>query len=352
LYENMTYETILKSMLDRVSDNMDKREGSIIYDALAPAAYELSNAYMALEEILFCTFANTAEYDFLEKRAMERGLTRKEATYAVLKGTFNMDIDLNATFAIGDYTYTAFEKISTGVYKMRCNKAGAEPNSCLGALLPTDYIEGLASAELTELLTPGEDEESDDALRERYYSSLDSEAFGGNASDYKEKVTALAGVGGVKVYPVWDGGGTVKIVFTNSDYEKPSAALVSDIQTAVDPSVNAGEGAGVAPIGHVVTVEGVSETTVNITATITYETGYAWADVKTSVENAIDAYFLELAESWQNETCIVARVSRIETRLLDIMGILDVESTTLNGTAANLTLEDKNIPIRGTFNGE
>lgn len=40
MYENVTYEDILQRMLDRVPDSMDKREGSIIYDALAPAAVE------------------------------------------------------------------------------------------------------------------------------------------------------------------------------------------------------------------------------------------------------------------------------------------------------------------------
>ncbi len=45
MYENMTYENILNSMLGRVPSTIDTREGSIIYNALAPAAYELAQAY-------------------------------------------------------------------------------------------------------------------------------------------------------------------------------------------------------------------------------------------------------------------------------------------------------------------
>ena len=41
MYEEVTYEEILERMLERVPDDMDKREGSLIYDALAPAAIEL-----------------------------------------------------------------------------------------------------------------------------------------------------------------------------------------------------------------------------------------------------------------------------------------------------------------------
>ena len=37
----MTYEEILQRMLGRVPNTIDKREGSLIYTALAPAAAEL-----------------------------------------------------------------------------------------------------------------------------------------------------------------------------------------------------------------------------------------------------------------------------------------------------------------------
>ena len=41
-YSGETYEQILQRMLARVPGDIDKREGSIIYDALAPAAVEIS----------------------------------------------------------------------------------------------------------------------------------------------------------------------------------------------------------------------------------------------------------------------------------------------------------------------
>ena len=37
-----TFSQILADMLARVPNDLDKREGSIIYDALAPAAVELA----------------------------------------------------------------------------------------------------------------------------------------------------------------------------------------------------------------------------------------------------------------------------------------------------------------------
>ena len=58
------------------------------------------------------------------------------------------------------------------------------------------------------------------------------EAFGGNVADYREKVNAITGVGGVKVYPVWNGGGTVKLTIIASDFTAPSTELISKVQTA------------------------------------------------------------------------------------------------------------------------
>ena len=46
MYEDVTYDAILARMLGRVPDDLDKREGSVIYDALAPAAIELQLMYL------------------------------------------------------------------------------------------------------------------------------------------------------------------------------------------------------------------------------------------------------------------------------------------------------------------
>ena len=47
--DEMTFDYIMNRMLESVPDTVDKREGSIIYDALAPAAAELVKCYMELD---------------------------------------------------------------------------------------------------------------------------------------------------------------------------------------------------------------------------------------------------------------------------------------------------------------
>lgn len=354
MYEDITYELILQRMIDRVlaqNPNVDTREGSIIYNALAPAAVELQNMYIELDWILNQSFADTAQREYLIKRCAERGIIPEPATKAILKGEFNIDVPIGSRFSLGALNYIVIEKISDGIFKLECETPGTIGNQYFGALIPIDYVDGLTSAELVELLIPGEDEEDTEVLRQRYFNSLESQSFGGNITDYKEKTKQLPGVGGVKVYPVWNGGGTVKLVIIDSTYNVPSPTLIDAVQTAVDPIQNQGEGVGFAPIGHVVTVEGVSATTININTNITYQEGWAWADIEPYVHEVIDDYFFELASSWENESNLIVRISQIEIRILNIAGVLDVADTTINGQAQNFVLGADSIPVRGEVIG-
>jgi uncharacterized phage protein gp47/JayE len=349
MYENITYESILEEMLDRVPNTVDKREGSIIYDALAPAAIELQNMYIELDVILNETFADTASRDYLIKRAAERGIVPEKATNAILKGKFNIEVPIGSRFSLEELNYVVTELIDgiSNTYKLKCETTGEIGNQNLGTLIPIDYIDGLISAELTEILIPGEDEEETESIRKRYYNSLDSESFGGNASDYKEKVNAIQGVGGVKVYPVWNGGGTVKLVIINSSCELPSNDLINMVQETMDPVQNQGKGLGLAPIGHVVTVTGVTNQVINITTNITYQSGWSFLDSKPYIEKAIDDYFKELNKTWADTDNLTVRISQIETRLLNVAGVLDIADTTVNGVAQNLVVDADKIVIRG-----
>lgn len=399
MYENITYEILLQRMLQKalsINSNLDTREGSLVWLGNAPAAVELQNLYIALDTVLNETFADTASRDYLILRASERGLSPYPASPAVLEMTITpstLSLEMNTRFSIGALNYYVSKNVGDGKYEITCETPGEAGNDYGDAVIPIEYIAGLESCTITALLIPGEDEEDTEAFRQRYFNSLNAQAFGGNQIDYIEKVNAIPGVGGVKVYPVWNGaikpselvppdgteswiqgsgatgkilswlnavfdaadnnyltvGGTVKLVIIDSTFSTPSPSLVELVQTTIDPTQNAGEGVGIAPIGHVVRVEGVEDETINLSFTLTYESGWDWDDVETYVEEAVEGYFKELAESWSNQQqALVVRISQIESRMLDISGILDIADTKINGTAANCTLEIDHIPILGT----
>ena len=334
-------------MLDRIPEGLDKREGSVLYNALAPTAVELQNAYIEMDTILDLTYIDTTEGEYLTKKCHERGIDRMEATNAIVKGVFNIDVPIGSRYYIDGLNFIVTEKIEQNTFRLQCETSGEQGNHSIGKMIPVEYIPELTSAMLTDVLIPGEDIESDKSLRQRYYDSLYGYAFGGNIADYKQKVGKMQGVGAVKVYPVWQGGGTVKIVILSSEYTTPSQYLIDTIQTAVDPVQNHGEGLGIAPIGHIVTVVGAGQTVVDVSTNITYQNGYGFPNIQNAFEKAIDEYFQELNQSWENEQNIVVRVSRIESRILDIDGVVDVSGTTLNGQQKNVVIESDNIVVRG-----
>lgn len=349
MYENVTYEDILQRMLDRIPDSMDKREGSIIYDALAPAAVELQLMYIELDVILKETFADTASREYLVRRVAERGITPKEATHALLKGEFTpitMNIPIGSRFSCDELNYVVKEKIADGQFEMECEELGEVGNAHFGQMIPIDYLQGLETAYLTELLIPGEDEESSESIRNRYFNSFETKAYGGNVDDYLNKTNSLPGVGSTKVTPVWNGGGTVKLTILNSEFSKASDSLVESVQTAIDPTGDA-MGVGIAPIGHVVTVDTVSDVKCDITASIVFQEGYSFEKLKAAIEDKIKEYLLELRASWANENNLIVRISQIESRIMGITGVVDISNTTLNGYEENLELDQYEIPVFG-----
>lgn len=350
MFEDMTHDAIMQRMLEHVPDDMDKREGSIICDALSPAALELELAYIEFDALLNEAFADTASREYLIRRCSERGINVFPATKAIVKGEFtptNIDL-MGKRFNLDNLNYTITDKISDGVYKLQCENAGVIGNQSFGNLIPIDYVYGLQTASLTEILIPGEDEEDTEALRNRYYLSFGDKAFGGNEKDYLLKTNAIEGVGATKVTPVWNGAGTVKLTILNSEFGKASAVLVQTVQTIIDPAQDA-QGDGLAPIGHIVTVDTAQEINVNISTVIEFNAGYTFEDKYAQIRETVDAYLLELRQSWAEQTPIV-RIAQIETRLLSLEGILDISGTKINGAESNLSLSTYQIPVIGVIN--
>lgn len=105
-----TYDSILQDALSRIPDTIDKREGSIIRDAISPACYELAIWYAKLAELLDNSFIKTAYGEWLDAKVVEGGLTRRQATYAIKRGTFLDSLRNPVDVPIG----TRFSTISHG----------------------------------------------------------------------------------------------------------------------------------------------------------------------------------------------------------------------------------------------
>ena len=350
---NATYEELLEQKFERLPEQ-DKRETSMIYQATAVNTYETIQMLQTLLHSMNLLYADTAPRDYLIKRAAERGMAPYPSTPAKVRGLFNIDIPIGSRYNLDTLNYIATQRLAAGEFLLECETNGSVGNNLLGSLIPIDYIDGLETAEITEVLVFGEDEEDTELFRKRYLDDFETIAFGGNRKDYKEKVGEIDGVGGVRVYRTPNGASTVKLVIINSEYKKPTPSFVASVQRIVDPIP--GEGEGLAPIDHIVTVFSVDESTIDIHTNISYMSSYDWSYVQSGVEAAIDSYFLELAEEWATSDSdfngVVIRISQIETRLLQIDGILDITNTQLNGSLTNIQLDATSVPKRGVVNAQ
>ncbi len=116
----------------------------------------------------------------------------------------------------------------------------------------------------------------------------------------------------------------------------------------IDPEQNQGQGLGLAPIGHEVTITGAKGLVMDVAASLTLAPEAVLGQVQSDVEDAISAYLLSLRQEWANEPALIVRLAHIESRILTVQGVVDVTHTMLNGAAANVILTDEQIPIMGT----
>lgn len=369
--QQYTFEYLMEQALSRVPDTIDKREGSIIYDALAPACYELTEYYMRLKNILKDTFAETANEEYLDLRVAERGIERFPATAAVKKAMFEtasgapLEVEIGSRFSTISETetlnyvvtapYEVDGVIVPGSYQLTCETIGTIGNAYVGNLMPINYINGLSSAVMTDLIIPARDVETDDDLRARYFLALTDKPFGGNLAQYDEVLKNIEGVGEVQIYPVWDGGGTVKCSVIDASFNPITTDFINVIQNEIDPTPQ-GTGLGLAPIGHIVTVVTPDELTINIETNILLMVGYTKAQVEQPIKDALEEYMLSLRRQWGipndfNEHLLGVYISRINAAILNVAGIANVTDTTINGLPQDLTLIQtaalQELPILG-----
>jgi len=368
-----TFDYLMLQALNNVSPNLDKRQGSVIYDALAPACYRLADLYMEMRNIYTDTFATTATDAELDSRVTEQGISRYSATYATKKGVFQNSLGSPVAIAVGSRfatmsethpiiyfvkePYTLNSIVVAGSYVLQCETAGTAGNEYTGELLNITFIQGLSSAIMSELLNPARDRETNDELRLRYFERVNQKPFGGNIADYRTTLKGMSGIGGVQIYPIWNGGGTVKCSILDASYNAVTVDFLGIVQDLIDPSIRSGIGLGTAPIGHQVTIVTPSQLIINVTATLTLVSGYTIAQVQTSVRNAIQEYFLSQRKIWDksddlNNYSTAIYLSRVNSSILNVAGIANVTLTKLNSVANDLVLTQSSItqqiPILGT----
>lgn len=327
-------------MLAEIPDDMDKREGSIIYNALAPAAGKLFEVYTSLDQVLVLAFPQTSEGEYLEMIVEEEGIKKNYATSSIrhfeASGTSGQVVE-GERFFVDDIYFVAQETISIpGTFQANSEEVGAvtaiyNPET----ILPVENIEGLQSVSM--ILNhvddvDGIDDESDEALLQRYWERVGNAPGPGNNSDYVRWAKEITGVGNVLVEPLWKGEGTIRVVVLTPDGKQASLSLVDEVQELIDPD-SEGTGEGKAPPGARVTV--ATADLLYITATIpgiVLEQGYTLEQVRSNAIEALQNYLREINPGG------VVRIREAVSEIIHAPGVLDMGDLLINGERNNLEL--------------
>jgi uncharacterized phage protein gp47/JayE len=333
-------------MLDATASDIDKRQGSVTYDMLSPSATELALAYIELDNTLNFGFADTTYGTYLDRRVGELGLTRvaavKSTGQLTFSGTDGTVIPIGTKASTGGavpiyFVTTEAGTIASGSVTVaaEAQDAGANGNVGIGAITTVvGNLTGVTSVNNSANFTNGADTETDAALLQRYYDRVRTPQTSGNAGDYRAWALSRPGVGDCKIYPVWNGNGTVKVDLLSSDKRAPGQSVIDDVASYIE---------SVRPIGATVTVVGAPEVAINITATLTLVSGKTLSDAQTEISAGVTDYLKTLAFIDS-----VVRINEIGKIILDASSVLDYSGLTVNGGTGNISIADGSVAVLGS----
>jgi len=253
-FTQQTESAIRQRMLDALPSDLDKSEGSYIWDSLSPAAIELALGAIWAQEVLKRGFASTTFGEYLDLRCEEHGLTRKaalKATGTATKGNPLTVYGTNGTVVAKGFKVAtpadqvtntpSVEFVTTADYTIgpggsvtvdiEASVAGARGNVPAGAIsVIVTPIPGVTGVTNAAAITGGTDTEDDASLLGRYLAKVRNQSAGGNKADYINWTGEVAGVGGVSVVPVKYGNGTVSVAIIDTDKQPASQALIDTVQ--------------------------------------------------------------------------------------------------------------------------
>lgn len=244
-------DEIREEMLAQISDEIDKTQGSFIWDAVSPVAIELADVYIQLQEILKRAFVQTSYGEYLDLKAQEYGLERKKAIKAT--GTVIFEGQPGTIIPAGTLVTTTGDSVTeaiifktieeviigdsgkaiAGIEAQEAGKKGNVPANAITLL--GNYISGVSRVYNPTPTTGGTDEEDDESLRQRILFKAQETLTGGSISDYKKWALEVDGVGRVQVIPCRYGRGTVGVYILDSNLDIPSDTLIETVQNYISP---------------------------------------------------------------------------------------------------------------------
>lgn len=338
MFKEHTYEVIRKRILDNIESDIDKREGSVTSNLISPLAEEVAKSYLAIAEILGVGFIEDTFNDYLEKRTSEFGIYRKAGVNATgvitVEGVQGVVIPVGTLVKFNDLEFKILDEgeiSESGSLELSViatdigYKYNLEEGTTLGFV---ENIKGVTSIKVKEDFINGADVESDDELRDRFRVFINNPRTSGNIYHYQEWALECEGVGKAKVYPLWNGNGTVKVMVTGNNNRPVGRDLLEQCKAYIETQ---------RPIGATVTV--TTPTILNIDVAIKFKLNPNYT--LTEVTQEIKTLLKEYIESCEKEIVF----TKIFGYVANLGGVDDITEFKLNKAINNIKIAEDKIPV-------
>lgn len=409
---------------------LDTTPGGFWYDLTQAPILEIARLYDALNEWAAAVLLPFSWGAYLDEHGVTIGQTRKDPVAATgtvtFTGTNGTLISTGTEVAVEqtdpDADPVSFRTTAAGVIAggtldlpVEATTFGSAGNVVSGAVtVLLSPISGVSSITNSSPISGGADVETDERYLARLILAFTGAHGSGTIDDYTEWALDYPGVGNVKVEPLWNGPGTVRVIITDVDNNAVSQTVIDGLQQRLDPYAvktgtsatvslpassiplrstsglqtsgqvmvadqlvtyasisgntlngttggagtfpadttvtQSGRGAGLAPIGAVVTVATPALLPIVVDAQIVPKTGYSvsgaggsvalQADVSEAIHTYIDS--LSPGDSVVYQAVVAA--------IMDVTGVLDISLLHLNGAPSNVTLTSLQVPFTQTVN--
>lgn len=338
----MSINEIHNTLLNNIPNEWNKQEGYPVYDITRGFAFALDELDAKIEDIKNKQSVRNLSGQDLEKVIEERtGLTRKTGVKAVGRvkivsgqGTV-LKTDLFATE--NDIYFQSLEAkdVTAGDYVLvECTEGGLVGNVGTGTItVVPKTITGISQITNDEPTSGGYDTETDASLLERYFDRLRNPVNGVNANQYITWANSVAGVGGARCIPIWNGKNTVKVIIIGNDYKPASENVVKLVQDYIDPNHN-GDGSGVSTIGAVTTVVSAKATPIKVTIKGVKFSGDV-NTLKAEIKDTIDRYIRQSA--FNTDYVSIAKLGAL---IINIDGVTDFKELKLNDAHDSIQIEN------------
>ena len=347
--ENFSFDaaSILRRMRGGLKNPVNRIEGGFCMDNLQAVAEEISRLdIMEVQPIPDRVLLDTAEGEYLDRRALDYNETRNPATAA--SGTLLFAGEPGTLIPSGTealYETLVFETIvsasisADGICEIaaRCKSvgiAGNVPANTITVLL--NAVSGVFSVTNPSSFGGGAEIESDNSFRERIFEKIRRPITSGNRNHYIYWAKQVSGVGGAKCLgSEVCGPGQVRVIVLSDQFDAPDEVILSNVWDHIEEE---------RPIGANVTVHAPVPVAVHVEITIKLAVGYDLTNIRSDILEVLRRYIAEVNRAdfdtppsrndESRESCI--SYYRIGDLVFGVDGVVDIITYTLNGGLSSL----------------